>query len=188
MMPLRRLAALATVVALPAFAAPETYKVDPDHTYPRFTYSHLGFSSQQGRFDRTTGTVTIDAQARTGAVDVTIPMDKVSTGSELDAHLRGPDFFDTAKYPTATYRSTRVVFDGDRPATIEGELTLHGVTRPVTLAVTSFKAGLHPMHKKGAIGASATATIKRSEFGVGKYVPLVSDELRLDITIEAVRE
>lgn len=185
---LHRLIALAAAAAIPALAAPETYKVDPDHTYPHFTYSHLGFSSQQGRFDRTTGTLTLDVEAKTGSVEVTISMDAVSTGSDLDKHLRGPDFFDVARYPTATYKSTKVVFEGDRPVAVEGELTMKGVTLPVALRVTSFKTGLHPMQKKRAIGASATATVSRTAFGAGKYVPLVSDEVRLDITIEAVRQ
>lgn len=187
MTPLHRLLVLAAA-AIPAMAAAEAYKLDPDHTYPSFTYNHLGFSTQQGRFDRTTGTLTLDAEAKTGSVDVTIRMDAVSTGSDLDKHLRGPDFFDTAKFPTATYKSTRVVFEGDRPVAVEGELTMKGVRLPVALRITSFKTGLHAMHKKPAIGASATATLSRTAFGAGKYVPMVSDEIRLDITLEAVRE
>jgi polyisoprenoid-binding protein YceI len=184
----RTAAVAAMLAALPAAAAPETYKVDPDHTYPRFSYNHLGFSTQEGRFDKTTGTVMLDREARTGAVDVTIRMEAVSTGSELDAHLRGADFFDVARFPTATFKSTRVAFDGDAPAAIEGDLTIRGVTRPITLKVTAFKTGLHAMHKKDAIGARATGTLRRSEFGAGKYVPMVSDEIGLDITLEAIRQ
>jgi polyisoprenoid-binding protein YceI len=183
----RKLLVLSAFVALPTWAAPETYKLDPDHTYPRFSYVHLGFSTQEGRFDKTTGTVMLDREARTGAVDVTIRMEAVSTGSDLDGHLRGPDFFDVARFPTATFKSTRVVFDGDKPASIEGLLTMKGITKPVTLQVTSFKTGMHGMHKKEAIGASASGTIKRSDFDAGKYVPMVSDEVRLDITMEAVK-
>ena len=180
--------ALAALAALSAQAAPVTYRLDRDHTFPRFTYDHLGYSIQLGRFDRTTGTVVLDKEARTASVDVTIDVKSVNTGTALDEHLRGPDFFDTARFPTATFKSTRVVFEGDRPATIEGELTLKGVTRPVSLKVTSFKAAFHPMHRKDAVGAMASTTIRRSDFGVDKYVPLVSDEVHLEVAIEAVRE
>lgn len=181
-------AALSALVAAPAFAAPVVYTVDNTHTYPRFSYSHFGFSKQLSRFNKTSGTVTLDAAARTGAVEVTIDTTSVDTGYEtFDGHIQGPDFLDTANHPTATFKSTKVTFNGDAPATIEGELTLKGVTRPVTLTVTSFKAMPHPMLKKPAIGANATTVIKRSEFNAGKYAPNVSDEVTLDIALEAIQ-
>ena len=180
---------LAAVAAAPALAAPETFVVDRTHTFPRFSYSHFGYSTQLSRFDKTTGTVVFDKAARTGAVDIVIDTKSVNTGyGTFNEHIQGEDFLDTAKYPTATFKSTKVVFDGDKPAKVEGNLTLKGVTRPVTLTVTDFKAAPHPMLKKDAIGANAWTTVKRSEFNAGKYAPNVGDDVRIDIAIEAIRQ
>ncbi|HEX6733410.1 MAG TPA: YceI family protein [Azonexus sp.] len=180
---------LAAAIATPALAAPETFAVDGTHTFPRFSYSHFGFSTQLSRFDKTSGKVVLDKAARTGAVDIVIDTRSVNTGySTFNEHIQGEDFLDTAKYPTATFKSTKVVFDGDQPATIEGNLTLKGVTRPVTLTVSSFKAMPHPMLKKDAIGANAWTVVKRSEFNAGKYAPNVGDDVRIDIAIEAIKE
>ncbi len=178
-----------TVTASTAFAAPETYVVDGSHTYPRFSYSHLGFSTQLSRFNTTTGKVVFDKAAKTGSVDIEIDAKSVDTGSTLfNQHIQGEDFLDTAKYPKAIFKSTNVVFEGDKPAKIEGNLTIKGVTKPVTLTVTSFQAMPHPMQKKDAIGANAYTTIKRSEFNAGKYAPNVGDEVRIDIAIEAIKQ
>ena len=166
-------------------AAPTAFIPNADHTFVRFSYDHLGFSTQESRFDKVTGTVTLDAAARTGSVDIAIDTKSVDTGSELfNGHIQGADFLDTAQYPTATFRSNSVKFDGDRPVSITGDLTLKGVTRPVTLTVTSFKHAPNMM-KKDSIGANATATIKRSEFQMSKYSPMVSEEVTLTIAIEA---
>ncbi len=170
-----------------AVAAPVTYQVDPTHTYPRFSYSHFGLSTQLSSFRKTTGTVTFDATAKTGQADITIDMTTVNTGlDEFDGHLRAEDFLDTAKFPTATFKSSRVLFDGDKPSSIEGQLTIKGITKPVTLTITSFTAMEHPMVKKPAIGANAYTVIKRSEFGAGKYAPYVGDDVRIDIALEAI--
>ena len=182
-------ALLLTVIASAALAAPETYVVDCSHTYPRFSYSHLGFSTQLSRFNTTTGKVVFDKAAKTGSVDIEIDAKSVDTGSTLfNQHIQGEDFLDTAKYPKAIFKSTNVVFEGDKPAKIEGNLTIKGVTKPVTLTVTSFQAMPHPMQKKDAIGANAYTTIKRSEFNAGKYAPNVGDEVRIDIAIEAIKQ
>jgi len=175
--------------AVPAFASPETYVLDGSHSFPRFSYSHFGYSTQLSRFDRTTGKIVFDQTARTGSVDVVIDAQSVDTGfPAFNEHIQGPDFFDTAKYPTITFKSTRVVFDGEKPATIEGNLTIKGVTKPVTLTVTSFQAMPHPMLKKDAIGANAWTVVKRTDFNAGKYAPYVGDDVRIDIAIEAVRQ
>jgi polyisoprenoid-binding protein YceI len=182
--------ALATLVwtlmaSTAALAAPISYIPNANHTYVRFSYDHMGFSIQESRFDKTTGTVTFDPVAKTGSVDLVIDTKSVDTGSELfNGHIQAADFLDTAQYPTATFRSTSVKFDGDKPVSITGDLTLKGVTKPVTLTVTQFKHG-PDMMKKDAIGANATATIKRSDFQMGKYVPLVGDDVALTIAIEA---
>ena len=178
-----------TALAGTAFAAPVTYSVDSSHTFPRFSYSHFGYSVQQSSFKHTTGTVVFDADAKTGSVDINIDMKSVNTGFEVfDGHIQGEDFFDTAKYPTATFKSTKVVFEGDKPKSIEGNLTLKGVTKPVTLTVTSFQAMPHPMMKKPAIGANAFTVVKRSEFNAGKYAPYVGDDVRIEIAIEAIAQ
>jgi polyisoprenoid-binding protein YceI len=179
--------ALATLFSLPTLAE-DTYAIDGTHTYPRFSYSHLGYSTQMARFNRTTGSISLDAARRMAAVDITIDMTSVDTGLDLfDQHIQEADFLDTARHPTATFKSTSVRFDGDSPVAVEGQLTLKGITRPVTLTVTSFHAMPHPMLRKDAIGANAHAVVKRSEFDMGKYAPSVSDEVRIDIAVEAVK-
>ena len=183
------LAAVTTATTTPALAAPETYVLDGTHTFPRFSYSHFGYSTQLSRFNKTTGNIILDKEAKTGAVDIVIDTKSVDTGyGTFDEHIQGEDFLDTAKYPTATFKSTKVVFEGDKPVKVEGNLTLKGVTKPVTLTVTSFQAMPHPMLKKDAIGANAYTVVKRSEFNAGKYAPNVSDEVRIDIAVEAIKE
>ncbi|MBU3652828.1 MAG: YceI family protein [Limnohabitans sp.] len=177
------LSALASV----ASAAPQTYVIDNTHTFPRFSYSHFGYSTQLSSFSNTQGKVVLDAEAKTASVDVEIDIKSVNTGfADFNGHLQGEDFLDTARFPKATFKSTRVVFEGDKPKAIEGQLTIKGVTKPVTLTVTSFQAMPHPMMKKPTIGANAYTQIKRSEFNAGKYVPYVGDDVRIDIAIEAI--
>jgi len=179
--------ALTGALAASAVAAPVTYGVDGTHTFPRFSYSHFGYSTQLSSFSKTTGTVVFDAEAKKGVVDIVIDMKSVSTGfADFNEHIQGEDFLDTAKFPQATFKSTNVVFDGDKPQRIEGQLTIKGVTKPVTLTVTSFQAMPHPMLKKPALGANAFTVIKRSEFNAGKYAPYVGDDVRIDIAIEAM--
>ena len=180
---------LAAVAAAPALAAPETFAVDSTHTFPRFSYNHLGYSIQMSRFDKATGTVTLDKAAKTAAVDIVIDTKSVNTGSAtFNEHIQGEDFLDTAKHPTATFKSTKVVFEGDKPVSIDGNLTLKGVTKPVTLKVIGFHAMPHPMLKKDAIGANATTKVKRTDFNMGKNVPYVGDEVTIDIALEAVKQ
>ena len=170
-----------------AVAAPVNYRVDSSHTFPRFSYSHFGYSTQLSSFSKTTGNVVFDAEAKQGSVDIVIDMKSVNTGfADFNEHIQGEDFLDTAKFPQATFKSTKVIFEGDKPQRIEGQLTIKGVTKPVTLTVTSFQAMPHPMKKKPALGANAYTVIKRSEFKAGKYAPYVGDEVRIDIAIEAI--
>ena len=179
---------LAAAAAAPAFAAPETYTIDGDHTFPRFSYNHFGYSTQLSRFDKTTGKVVLDKAAKTGSVDIVIDTKSVDTGNAtFNEHIQGEDFLDTAKHTTATFKSTKVIFEGDKPIAIEGKLTLKGVTKPVTLSVTSFQAMPHPMLKKDAIGANATVTVKRSDFNMGKYAPHVGDDVKIDVALEAIK-
>ena len=183
--------ALVAVFAAPAavFAAPETYNIEGSHTFPRFEYSHFGYTNQIQRFNKTTGNIVWDKVAKTGSVDITIDAKSVDTGYALfNEHIQGEDYFDTAQYPTITFKSTSVKFEDDKPVAIDGKLTIKGVTKPVTLTVTSFQAMPHPMLKKDAIGANAVATIKRSEFNAGKNAPYVSDEVTLSIAVEAIKQ
>lgn len=181
--------ALSAAAAAPALAAPETFVLDGSHTFPRFSYSHFGYSTQLSSFSKTTGKVVFDKAAKTGAVDIVIDTKSVNTGFDtFNEHIQGEDFLNTAKFPTATFKSTKVVFEGDKPAKVEGQLTIKGVTKPVTLTVTSFQAMPHPMLKKDAIGANAYTVIKRSEFNAGKYAPYVGDEVRIDVALEAIKE
>ncbi len=180
---------LAAAVSAPAMAAPETFVIDNSHTFPRFSYNHLGFSQQVSRFNTTTGKVVFDKEAKTGSVDITIDMKSVDTGSKLfDEHIQAEDFLHTAKFPTATFKSTKVNFSGDKPASIEGDLTMKGITKKVVLTVTSFQAMPHPIQKKDAIGANAYTMVKRSDFNMGKYAPAVSDEVRIDIALEGIKQ
>ena len=191
---MKKLAKLASALiiasaAAPSFAAPETYTIDGSHTFPRFSYSHFGMSTQLSRFDKTAGSVVLDKAARTGSVDVTIDMTSVNTGfAAFNEHIQGKDFLDTAQFPTATFKSTKVVFAGDKPATIEGNLTIKGVTKPVTLKVSNFVALPHPMLKKDAIGADASTVIKRSEFNAGMFAPNVGDEVTITVSLEAIKQ
>lgn len=188
-MKLLKILALSAAISSPAFAAPETYIIDANHTYPRFSYSHFGFSTQLSRFDKTSGNIVLDREAKTGSVNVTITTNSVDTGSALfNEHIQGEDFLDTAKYPTATFMSSKVNFEGERVATVEGNLTLKGISKPVTLTVTSFQCMPHPMLKKDACGANATGTVKRTDFNMGKYAPNVGDEVTISIAVEAIKE
>ena len=151
---------VAAGVSLGAAAAPETYVIDNTHTFPRFEYSHFGYSTQVSRFDKTSGKIVLDRAAKSGSVDVVIDATSVNTGFPVfNSHLQGEDFFDTKKYPTITFKSDKLNFEGDRLASVDGKLSIKGVTKPVRLEVTSFHCMPHPMLKKDACGANAVTKI-----------------------------
>lgn len=180
--------AIATTFATGVFAEPVTYTIDPTHTFASFEYTHLGFSRQRSRFNDTTGTITLDQKAKTGSADITIKVDSVDTGSKaFDGHLTSTNFFDAEAYPTITFKSTQFKFKGDKPTEVIGNLTVRDMTKPVTLKITHFNCAMHPMKQKEACGANAVTQIKRSEFGLGKYAPGVSDETELTVAVEAIR-
>jgi polyisoprenoid-binding protein YceI len=181
------LLALATGAAL---AAPATYEIDPGHTYPSFEADHMGgLSVWRGKFDKTSGKVTLDKEHSAGSVEITIAADSIDFGHEkLNEHARGPDMFDVQKFPTAIYKGTLAKFKNGAPTEVEGELTLHGVTKPVTLTINSFKCMTHPMLKKEVCGADAVATFNRSDFGISygdKYG--FHQDVKLQIQVEAVK-
>jgi polyisoprenoid-binding protein YceI len=163
-----------------------TYQLDPSHTDVLVQWTHFGFSQPSAQFGISEGTLTWNADdVSKSSVQVTIPVTAIDTFvDKLDEHLKSGDFFDAAKFPTATFKSTSVAAAGPNKFTVTGDLTIKDVTKPVTLDVTLNGAGEHPMLKKQAIGFSATATIKRTDFGVGAYAPNVSDDVQLRITTE----
>ena len=175
-------------LATAALAAPTTYNIDPKHTYPSFEADHFGgVSVWRGKFNSSSGTVVIDREAQSGTVDVTIDLTSVDTGlDDLNGHLKKADFFDVEKYPTAIFKGKLAKFENGAPTEVQGELNLHGVTKPVTLALTSFKCMPHPMKKKEFCGANATATINREDFGIvwGKAFGFAM-WVRLQIQVEA---
>ncbi|OOG62778.1 polyisoprenoid-binding protein [Rhodanobacter sp. B04] len=167
-------------------AAPVTYKLDPGHTMVLFSWNHFGYSNPVADFGLGDGTLVFDEQhpARS-SVEVTLPLANLDTHvPALDKHLKEADFFDADKYPTVTFKSTKVQPLGGGKFKVTGDLTVHGVTKSVVLDATLNKVGPHPMTKAQAIGFDATATLKRSDFGVGAYVPKVSDEIKIRITTE----
>jgi polyisoprenoid-binding protein YceI len=180
---------LAAGLSIPVLGAPDTYVIDGDHSFPKFEYNHFGFSLQQSRFDKTSGKITLDRAAKTGSAEITVDAKSVNTGNPtLNSHLMGDGFFEVEKFPSITYKATRMNFEGDRLVAIDGNLTVKGITRPVTLTVTAFNCMAHPFAKKEACGANATAKIMRSDFNLGKYVPKVGDEVTLTIAVEAIHE
>jgi polyisoprenoid-binding protein YceI len=182
------IALLASGVAATAFAAADTYTIDPSHTYPSFEADHMGLSVWRGKYKKTSGTVTLDRAAKTGSIDILIAADSIDFGHEgMNAHAKKEDIFDVAKFPNVTYKSKTITFTGDVPTAIDGELTLHGVTKPVKLTINKFKCIMHPMHKKEVCGADATATFNRGDFGVTKGLPMFSPEVRLAIQVEALK-
>ena len=175
---------------LPLLAhAGESYTIDPPHTFSHFSISHLGFSTLQGRFDKSSGKITLDRAAKKGTVDISIEVGSISTAwAKRDEHLRGPDFFNAAEYPNITFKSSAIKFKDDSPASIEGNLTILGVTKPITLAITAFKCGSNPMNKKELCGADASAQIKRSDFGIKYGLPGIGDDVKLVFEVEAYKD
>jgi len=190
------LGALALAVPLAASAAPENYTLDPYHTFPHFAVEHFGVSMFWGRFDRSSGKFMIDRAAKKASLELTVNTASVSTGENdkgsrprsLDEHLRSADFFNVAEFPRMTFKAADVKFNGDNPAEISGELTLLGVTRPLTLKVERWVCKDNPFNKKPMCGGNASGALKRSDFGMKYALPAVSDEVRLTVGFEGYRD
>jgi len=179
---------VATLLLAPAAAFAQTYQLDPGHTYPSFEAGHMGISIWRGKFNRSSGTVTLERAARTGKVDIRIDAASISFGhAQLDEHARGPDFFNAERFPVITYRGTISGWQGETPTTVDGELTLLGVSRPVTLTIHSLRCVRHPMLNREVCGADASASFRRSEFGMSYGLPRNADEVRILIQVEALR-
>jgi polyisoprenoid-binding protein YceI len=182
--------AILALVTGSAIAAPVTYNVDPNHTYPSFEADHFGgLSNWRGKFNKSSGTIVLDKEKSTGKVEISVDVASINFGMpKLDEHAKSAEIFDAAKYPTATYKGTLAKFKDGAPTAVDGEFTLHGVTKPLTLTINSFKCMVNPMTKKEVCGADASATFNRSDFGVSygdKYG--FKQEVKLQIQVEGVR-
>jgi len=179
--------AASAVSAAPAVAA-DKYTIDPEFTVPTFEISHLGFTTQQGRFNRATGNVVLDFPARKGSVELVIDTTSIDMSSAAwSRHLADPGLFNVEKYPTMTFKSSNLTFRDNKVVGADGELTLVGITKPVRLTVTGFRCLTHPVTKKPVCGGDVSAVIKRSEFGLTKYIPEVSDEIKVRVPVEAYK-
>jgi polyisoprenoid-binding protein YceI len=188
--------AAAAALPLLAAAAPENYTLDPLHTYPNFAVEHWGLSMMQGQFEKSSGQFSFDRAAKTGSVEISIETASVDTGDggkagmpqSRDEHLRNADFFNAAEFPRMTFKSTKVTFAGNLPASVEGNLTLLGVTKPLKLTFERFKCGTNPFSKKDRCGGNAVGKFKRSDFGMKFAAPAVGDEIARNISFEGDRD
>ena len=186
---IRRTALVAALVLASAPAFATSYALDPGHTQAVFSWNHFGYSNPTAQFGKVEGTLDFDqAHPAKAKVKVTIDLGSVNSNvPKLDEHLQNADFFDVAKYPQATFTSTKVEQGASADKLkVTGDLNLHGVTKPVVLDVTVNKVAEHPMWKAPVAGFDATTTIKRNEFGIGKYAPMVSDDIKIHITTEGI--
>jgi polyisoprenoid-binding protein YceI len=179
------------LTAVPVFAAPVTYKIDSNHTYPSFVTDHLGgVSKWRGKLNKTEGNIVLDREAQTGTVEIVSDASSIDFGNDkLNAHAMSADMLDVAKYPQIIYKGRLVEFKDGAPTKVDGQLTLHGVTKPVTLTINEFMCKPHPVSKKELCGADASATIDRSAFGInfGEKMGFKMDTL-LEIQVEAKPE
>jgi polyisoprenoid-binding protein YceI len=184
------IAALLALVSSAALAAPVAYDIDPEHTFPSFDADHFGgVSTWRGKFNETSGSVVLDKAAKTGTVDIVVKTASIDFGhAKLNEHASGPEMFDTAKFPTATYKGKLTGFKNGAPTAVEGSFTMHGVTKPLKLKINSFKCFDNPMLKREVCGADAIGTFKRDDFGVdyGKAYGFKQD-VTLRIQVEALK-
>lgn len=182
------LAAALTAASFSSFAAVENYTIEPSHTYPSFEASHMGISLWRGKFNTTSGKITLDRAAKTGTVEISIDAKSVDFGHEkMNEHARSPDLFNVEKFPAVSYKG-KITFTGDTPSGVDGELTLLGVTKPVKLTINSFKCIPHPFFKVEDCGADASGEFDRTDFGIdygAKYGPTTA---KLAIQVEALKD
>jgi polyisoprenoid-binding protein YceI len=182
------LAAVSALTAGSAFAAPEKYTIESNHTYPSFEAPHLGISLWRGKFNKSSGSVVLDRAAKTGSVEITTDIASADFGHDkMNEHATGPDFLDAKQFPTAVYKGT-IKFKGADPSSVDGQLTLHGVTKPLKLDIESFKCIPHPMLKKEVCGVDAEGEFDRKDFGITKYADGDLGKIKLRITAEALKD
>jgi polyisoprenoid-binding protein YceI len=186
-MKLKALAAVLATLTFPqAFA--QTYNVEPNHTYPSFEAGHLGISVWRGKFNKTSGSITLDRAGKSGTVDIAIDPASINFGhAKMEEHSRSKDFFNVEQFPKITYKGKISKWNGDAPAAVEGEMTLLGVSKPLNLQIHSFKCIQHPMLKREVCGADASGGFKRSDFGMKYGLPAHGDDMKLAIQIEAIK-
>jgi polyisoprenoid-binding protein YceI len=189
---------IAHLIAIPLFAvcasaamstfAADTYTIDPTHTYPSFESDHMGISVWRGKFTKTSGDITLDPAGKTGSMNIKIDAGSMDFGIEaLNKRTKAADFFDVEKFPEATYKGTSVKFDGDKPVSVEGEFTLRGVTKPLTLTINKFTCVVDGMTKRQRCGADASAEFSRADFGLIYGIPKFSPQVKLAIQVEAIK-
>lgn len=172
-----------------ATLAADTYTIDPNHTLPLFEVNHLGFSTQRGRFDRAAGKITLDIAKATGSVELVIDADSINMGqAKWNDHMKSADFFNVAQYPAITFKSDQLTFADGKPVAATGTLTLLGVAKPVKLKIERFVCGENPIAKRALCAADIEATLKRSEFGMTKYLPGIGDEVQVRVPVEAFKD
>ena len=180
--------ALPLALSLPAHAAPENFALDVDHTFPSLEFSHMGISVWRGKFNKTSGSIVLDRAGKAGSVDIVIDAKSIDFGHDkMNEHAIGEGWLNTAKYPTLNYKG-KLKFKGDTPSTVEGDLTMMGVTKPVTLKINSFKCIDHPFYKREACGADAEAEINRADFGLTKGATDGKAPVTLKIQVEALKQ
>lgn len=182
------LALLALMLAAPGAYA-QTYNIDPGHTYPSFEADHLGLSFWRGKFTKSTGKVVLDRAAPSGgSIEITIDASSIDFGhGKMNENARGKDMFNVEQFPTVTYKSRALKFEGEKLVAVEGDMTLLGVTKPLPLKVHQFKCIMHPLLKREVCGVDASARFDRSDYGLSYGVPRFSPEVKLQIQAEAVR-
>lgn len=186
---MKKILILATLATLPFNALmAASYTADPSHTYVSFAINHLGFSTMRGKFDKQSGSLEYDPSTKSASVKIEIDAASIDTGHDKrDEHLKSPDFLNAVENPTITFESTATKWNGDKLASVTGNLTILGVSKPVTLQVTSINCGEHPFSKKDVCGFDATGSIKRSDFGVNYGLPGIGEVLDLNIELEATK-
>ncbi len=167
----------------------QVYNIDPSHTYPSFEADHMGLSVWRGKFTKSSGKIVLDRQSKTGgSVEISIDASTVDFGhAKMNEKARGDEMFNVAKYPTVTFKSTALRFDGDKLVAVEGEMTMLGITKPLSLTLTHFKCLIHPLHKREVCGADAHGRFDRSDFGMNIGLPRFSPEIKLAIQVEGVK-
>ena len=174
---------------LSAAASAQVYNIDPSHTYPSFEADHMGLSIWRGKFTKTTGKIVLDRQSTTGgSVEIVIDASTVDFGhAKMNEKARGEDMFNVTKFPNVLFKSTALKYEGERLAMVDGEMTMLGITKPLSLRVTHFKCVLHPLHKREVCGADAQGRFDRSDFGMNIGLPRFSPEIKLAIQVEGIK-
>lgn len=170
-------------------ASAQSYTIDPGHTYPSFEADHLGLSFWRGKFTKSSGKVVLDRSAATGgSVEIMIDTNSIDFGhTKMNENARGKDMFNAEKFPNITYKSTALKFDGEKLVSVEGDMTLLGVTKPMSLKINHFKCIMHPLLKREVCGADASARFDRSDYGLTYGIPRFAPEVKLQIQVEAIR-